>query len=148
MKFIEYTQKIVGLPYCAGGRDPQSGLGCFTIVYEWLRINMPGLPEEYHGYTLANRREKYDANQDEANTMMLRFFDEYLIKVDPAFAFVGDVLWSSIVVGGKEYFAASLHAGNAYMLGATPQRGVVLLPLRAYKVHRAWRIPGANRTKG
>jgi hypothetical protein len=148
MKLIEYTQKIVGLPYCAGGMDPRLGLGCFTIVYDWLKAHLPELPEEYHGYTLRNRRQRYDDDPDAANAVMLQFFDEYLVRIEPAFAFTGDVLWSSIVVKGKEFFAASVHAGNGHMLGATPLRGVVLIPLRGYKVHRAWRIPGARKEKG
>jgi hypothetical protein len=144
MRLIDYTKKIVGLPYCAGGMDPSIGLGCFTIVYDWLKSHMPGLPDNYKGYTLKNRRERYDSDPDAANQMMLQFFDEYLDPIDPAFAFVGDILWSSIVAGGKEHFAASIHAGNGFMLGATPARGVVLVPLRAYKTHRAWRIPAVK----
>jgi hypothetical protein len=152
MKLLEYTQKIVGLPYCPGGMNPGTGLGCFTIVYNWLKIHMPGLPDEYHGYTLTNRRKHYDADPEAANKMMLRFFDEHLEPIAPAFAFVGDILWSSITVDGpacagapagrKEHFAAGIHAGNGQVLGATPLRGVILLPLRAYKIHRAWKIPG------
>lgn len=148
MRFIDYTKRVVGLPYCAGGMNPETGLGCFTIVYNWLKIHIPGLPDDYHGYTLTNRRERYDSDPDAANRMMLQFFDEYLQEVKPSFAFVGDILWSSIVVNGTEYFAASIHAGNGFMLGATPLRGVVLLPLRAYKVHRAWRIPTAKKEDG
>ena len=141
MKLIEYTQKIVGLRYCAGGMNPGMGLGCFTIVYNWLKIHMPELPDNYHGYTLTNRRERYDADPDAANQMMLQFFDEYLERIEPAYAFAGDILWTGIVSDGKECFASGIHAGNGHLLGATPLRGVILLPLRAYKIHQAWRIP-------
>jgi hypothetical protein len=145
MKLIEYTKQVVGIPYCAGGMDPKMGLGCFTIVYNWIKIHMPALPTEYHSYTLENRRQFYDETPEAANALMLQFFDEYLVKVEPAFAFVGDVLWTSLMWKGKEYLAACIHAGNGHMLGATPARGVTLIPIRNYRVLRAWHVQGANR---
>lgn len=145
MKLIDYSRKIAGTPYCAGGIDPSVGLGCFTIVYDWIKVHIPNLPEEYHGYTLVNRRQLYDADPNSANEMMIRFFDEYLEFIKPSFAFVGDILWTSVIWKDAEYFASAIHAGNGYMLGATPQRGVILIPLRMYKILKAWKIPGANR---
>ncbi|MFA7347268.1 MAG: hypothetical protein WCZ86_05870 [Desulfurivibrionaceae bacterium] len=132
MSLAAITSKFIGKPYLLGGMD------CFSSIMLYLHERGVAMPDEYHGV----RREDYPAlflaDPETAKALMVRLMDDMLSRVDPPFAFAGDILLLRLPTSEKPPFLA-IDGGNGNIIAAAESRGVVQLPMKHYVIERAWR---------
>ena len=163
LHLAELTMKLAGRPYAL---NEAVGLDCFSSICTYLAMRGVEIPEEFEGYSVTDYKDLFLSDPEMAKELMVKLVESLLDEIDPHFSMAGDVLLAkpkeaesskdqADVVGPLSALRSTLralssplyaslflaiHGGNGSMLGATIERGLVPLPIRAFDVLRAFRV--------
>lgn len=132
LHLAELTKNLTGRPYALN--DPR-GLDCFSSVREYLIMRGVEIPDEFDGHSVQDYKALFISDPDTAKKLMVKLVESLLDEIRPAFTLAGDILLAKHI----DTFLA-INGGNGFMLGATIEVGMVPLPMRAYKILRAFRV--------
>jgi len=121
----------IGTKYALGETD------CFALVLNYLKANGYIVPSEFNGATRENYSELFLADKRRATTLMERFIESELREVRKHEARPGDVL---LLRGNPKFLAVEV--GNAKIVTACPEMGVILDNKINYEVERVFRWEG------
>ena len=152
LRLAELTMKLAGRPYAL---NEAVGLDCFSSICTYLAMRGVEIPEEFEGYSVTDYKDLFLSDPEMAKELMVKLVESLLDEIDPHFSMAGDVLLAkpkevesskdqADVVGPlsalRSMLFLAIHGGNGSMLGATIERGLVPLPIRAFDVLRAFRV--------
>lgn len=135
-KFLNLMKPFRGVPFKFGGID-LDGLDCIGFIYCFNKACGIDMPEEIKGWNKNNYYLKYKENEDEADNMLLDYFDLFGVEVKPMEIIAGD----SIVVKHnktRRLFPA-IYGGNGIAMGCFLDKGVKAFSLEKLAIIKARR---------
>lgn len=128
------VKKYLDAPYCLGGKTPEQGLDCLSLlrcVFWELGID---LPDSFGDFTLANYAEKWA--EGEGREELKKYICSLGEEVGLNYITVGDVL----LIKEDSYFVPVIYLGNRNILIALEDYGVKVVPINAVNPVKAIRI--------
>jgi hypothetical protein len=129
---LELTEGMVGSNYDLGNMD------CFSIIIMYLARQEVCLPTEFEGMTLATYAQAYKKDPVATREKMFACLDSVMTPVLAEHAKPGDVLLLKLRASSGVPFPA-IDGGNANVIFADKQRGVMLTSVRPYRVLKGWK---------
>ena len=138
-RLAELTSKLVGSPYKLGGHGINDGFDCYSLFLAACDFWGVKVPAEFEGLSVENYPERFVNDPDGTKEILFRFLDSLGRQIKPSRAFAGDLLVTT-VKGGNGKLGIGLHAGNDSILASYLEKGVAIMPLRAYNIIKAYRM--------
>lgn len=137
-RLAELTAKLIGAPYKLGGHNAKEGFDCYSLFLAACDYWGAHIPDAFDGLTLENYAERFRQDPDGTKKILFRFLGTIGQEIRPSRAFAGDLLVTT--VKGSDIPGIGIHAGNDGILAAYRERGVAVMPLRAYNIIKAYRV--------
>jgi cell wall-associated NlpC family hydrolase len=119
MKFVRKMQPYMRKPFMAGGTGP-AGYDCMGLVYAYCRDNDAPIPDEFHGITVNDYAELYQADKETAKTELTAYYQTIGEDVNIAEILAGDLLlmttrdgslFPAVYCGNGKYITSYIDVG-------------------------------------
>lgn len=125
-KFLDMMRPFKKVPFKFGGTD-FNGLDCIGFIYCFNKRCGINMPEELNGWNKENYYIKYKENEDEADSILLDYFNSFGKEIKPFEVIAGD----SIIIKHdktRRLFPA-IYGGNNMAISSFLNKGVRVFAL-------------------
>ena len=127
-----FVDEVMGADYSLGNMD------CFMLIILYLRRRGVKLPDEFKGQNLHSYSELYECESDKAKLIMTELMDSIFGEGQPDRARPGDVVLVKVRAKNHPAFLA-INAGNGFIVFAAKAEGVMVSPIKYYRILRGWK---------
>ena len=123
-KLPDVVIRFMDAPYKLGGSHREEGYDCLSFFYYFYKALSVDLGQSFHGYTMLNYNERWEAGQGRKDFM--DFLTSIGTHIEVLHMMPGDVL----VFGADDVVFPGVYLGNNNVLTCFLKYGVVVIPMR------------------
>lgn len=120
MKFVRKLQPYMRKPFVAGGTGP-AGYDCMGLVFAYCRDNDTPIPDEFHGITVGDYAELYEADKEKAKAELAAYYEIIGEAVNIPEILAGDLLLMEAKDGS---LFPAIYCGNGKFMTSYSDAGV------------------------
>lgn len=136
--FAKTMRRFIDKPFRKGGTG-KGGYDCLGLVAAVQEALGKPFPREFAGWTEKDYWHLYERSREEAEAMMIRFFDSFAVRVDDKRLMPGDIVVLRSAKNGWRFPA--VYCGNGNCITALADLGTRVLQVTDHvPIVGAWRV--------